>query len=1222
MRRATCRWFLLRQRPAPTVSLSNRAVAYSHKVKAAIFFQSYRYAELMGNGTAFTSGDLLGISPLSTFLHGDAFFEGITLEAVGLVSKGMVLVSAVVLQRSPAASSGWIPIFISKPERLSMSCAKSSLLRKKSGGTLWDCASPRVIDVLFPMPGTGILSTEELQLNVLYSIFDPTSRPEREKNVKSSMQIADAVFESASSFVFSNSEELTKRLPSLKHFSGTNKILGDAVRRSFYIIEHESSLYEDVGIAVRLLTISATLLFSAVWFWSLGSRGFCAAGSKDCCCHGVFWWLRPHRKGDDELLLTGVKKGSTLWWDSPWIVFPERRYLMLLLAALLFIQNPVFAVAYIWPSLYSMKNTHRLADSMVGIGVHLFLLVWLCLLESLRYHTADVARRRAKHQRQVLELRRAAKYMAQADQTNYGSDEGVARYTSDYYERYGDVYGSGSAGMLHMRLLSDPCGDSWADFLLLKLLLFAFGAISVTITSLCRYPTAAESSSLLTPQLLYRYNAFYATSSIMQLSTLVLWVVSIFYATLMTGRELRKEPFLSTRPAQLAYRVLLGITILGLGALVVPFLSDLSGLLGKWTGWSSDLSGSEMAKHDSTLDVLLHLLVKLGENFPYSGTAASVGPGKMLFATACALIAAFIFLPCQPFFNDHEEHEHPGNKSGTDTLFSSLALQERMRQRMDKRSKVSLARNTWTWRVFPLPIKRLGLASKLLSETSFYLDPLNERSIAYFGRYTPVFCLELACWLLEASWQVYYSPGDYSLDDWAPGRMSLDRIGLRLEHSLFDESTHTQAFIASNMSSQVDGEEDSIVVIAFRGTASSRNIQTDLKSRIIPVPEQVTGISDEPAFRIYPGKVEYRDPTGRFWDTMSPRGSAKVQRYSPNKYQDDEITKTAQGPSVKRSAFSTASSVMKAIIRAIPVAQQTLPCVHAGFLEAYLNVRKQVLEGVLQVLQRQLNNAVARSKFGDPQGKDGTSLVLPKIYICGHSLGGSLGQLLALDIASNCEVVVEAQPTPETSIAEELFQLPLTPNDSQSNDPTSGRARFFSFDDADGTQQPKPRTLALQPPIAVYTYGQTRTGNRAFATVYKQRVPHTFRVANERDAFTTLPTPLLCGGRYKHAGLEVVLDEGCTGNTLVGPTVVETLFRFSKMRTSVAAHSMERYRDCLVSAMRPEELEEYYRGHGTLVMREHRPGLYDDEATDISAAVADEDLPPWLTQVRRSVAEP
>ena len=52
-----------------------------------------------------------------------------------------------------------------------------------------------------------------------------------------------------------------------------------------------------------------------------------------------------------------------------------------------------------------------------------------------------------------------------------------------------------------------------------------------------------------------------------------------------------------------------------------------------------------------------------------------------------------------------------------------------------------------------------------------------------------------------------------------------------------------------------------------------------------------------------------------------------------------------------------------------------------------------------------------------------------------------------------------------------------------------------------------------------------------------------------------------------------------TGNVLVGPTVVETLFRFHKVRTNVAAHQMERYRECLECIFDPSQLLEYYIDH-------------------------------------------
>jgi hypothetical protein len=113
-------------------------------------------------------------------------------------------------------------------------------------------------------------------------------------------------------------------------------------------------------------------------------------------------------------------------------------------------------------------------------------------------------------------------------------------------------------------------------------------------------------------------------------------------------------------------------------------------------------------------------------------------------------------------------------------------------------------------------------------------------------------------------------------------------------------------------------------------------------------------------------------------------------------------------------------------------------------------------------------------------------------------------------------------------------------------------------------------------------------------------------VAVEGDPVTALPYVSFCGGFYKHAGLEVVLDEASTGNTLVGPTVVETLFRFHKVRTDISAHTLSRYRDCLESALEPHELEEYYRSHGS--------GAGVDYGTLSSVQ---QTIPQWMTQIRK-----
>jgi hypothetical protein len=78
------------------------------------------------------------------------------------------------------------------------------------------------------------------------------------------------------------------------------------------------------------------------------------------------------------------------------------------------------------------------------------------------------------------------------------------------------------------------------------------------------------------------------------------------------------------------------------------------------------------------------------------------------------------------------------------------------------------------------------------------------------------------------------------------------------------------------------------------------------------------------------------------------------------------------------------------------------------------------------------------------------------VTVCGHSLGGALATLFALDLAVNT-----------------IFKKP-----------------------------------------AVYTYASPRTGNPSFASTYNQVVPNTFRIANRVDLVPKLPFPT----DYEHVG--------------------------------------------------------------------------------------------------------
>lgn len=111
-----------------------------------------------------------------------------------------------------------------------------------------------------------------------------------------------------------------------------------------------------------------------------------------------------------------------------------------------------------------------------------------------------------------------------------------------------------------------------------------------------------------------------------------------------------------------------------------------------------------------------------------------------------------------------------------------------------------------------------------------------------------------------------------------------------------------------------------------------------------------------------------------------------------------------------------------------------------GFTAMYMSLRTDVAPG---------SSSVARALATLPFAPPVTSLT-----ICGHSLGGALATLLALDVAANT-----------------VFKNPT-----------------------------------------VYTFASPRTGDPAFATTYNQLVQDSFRIANRVDLVPKLPFPPI----YEH----------------------------------------------------------------------------------------------------------
>lgn len=127
--------------------------------------------------------------------------------------------------------------------------------------------------------------------------------------------------------------------------------------------------------------------------------------------------------------------------------------------------------------------------------------------------------------------------------------------------------------------------------------------------------------------------------------------------------------------------------------------------------------------------------------------------------------------------------------------------------------------------------------------------------------------------------------------------------------------------------------------------------------------------------------------------------------------------------------------------------------IHRGFYEAWLAVQSEVVGCLLN----QLSDPMTRKRS--------------RLFICGHSLGGALSQICALQL------------------------------------------KFLT---------------SLE--VTVVTFGSPRVGGIRFSRLLDKRVPGNFRVVMLRDPVPTVPKAI---PRYKHAGIECRIDT--KGNAIIGP---------------------------------------------------------------------------------------
>ena len=183
--------------------------------------------------------------------------------------------------------------------------------------------------------------------------------------------------------------------------------------RAEYDVEKETMGYARVQAFVRVACTGVTALFT---FFYVGA-----------VCRG--WSDALGWEGG------GLGPGGAEWWLTPMAVVPERRFVVALLLCLLMIQNPVALIMQVSDAAAGSKSVRALADVVVGLGVHAMLFSWLCIVEGMRYHTAEAVLLRGKRQRELEVAREAHEHVRAArEQQVGGGDEGFGDVDASYFE--------------------------------------------------------------------------------------------------------------------------------------------------------------------------------------------------------------------------------------------------------------------------------------------------------------------------------------------------------------------------------------------------------------------------------------------------------------------------------------------------------------------------------------------------------------------------------------------------------------------------------------------------------------------------------------------------------------------------------------------------------------------------------------------------------------------
>lgn len=169
-------------------------------------------------------------------------------------------------------------MFASAPKTLNMACR-----RNPDNATMWDCKSPRILNVAFSMPDSAAYAAGNLHFNIFYSLKLPTNT-----TVTSIMTGADTTIDSSyvlpfnfeTSSVYTKTKKDQQALASTE-FTDPMSLLVELVSSSEYTLEYMSDLAMGLDTCVRLTTFFLSFWFVLYWCYCMGVQGFCKGGNKE-----------------------------------------------------------------------------------------------------------------------------------------------------------------------------------------------------------------------------------------------------------------------------------------------------------------------------------------------------------------------------------------------------------------------------------------------------------------------------------------------------------------------------------------------------------------------------------------------------------------------------------------------------------------------------------------------------------------------------------------------------------------------------------------------------------------------------------------------------------------------------------------------------------------------------------------------------------------------------